>query len=106
MDNIVTEQGDATSLPITDASFCMVVTRLSAHHWPDVPAALGEVKRVLKPNGLLVVMRTPAERVAAIRSLCASTPQETRQHFQGQPDGSFTIASTLFKASHHHGDIY
>ena len=167
--NIVTEQGDVASLPYADASFCMVVTRFSAHHWLDVPAALREVKRVLKPNGLLVViditapeaplhdttlqavellrdgshvrdyrrsewtamlqtagfrperagdwklqmvfdewtarMRTPAERVAAIRSLFASAPQETLSYFDVRKDGSFTIDSTLFKATHNHGDI-
>ena len=167
--NIVTEQGDATSLPFADASFCMVVTRFSAHHWPDVPVALQEVKRVLKPNGLLVViditapetplhdttlqavellrdgshvrdyrpsewtamlqaagfrperagdwklqmvfdewtarMRTPPERVAAIRSLFASAPDETLSHFEVQSDGSFTIASTLFTATHDADDL-
>ncbi|MEO5935233.1 MAG: class I SAM-dependent methyltransferase, partial [Duganella sp.] len=143
--NITTEQGNVASLPFADASFCMVVTRFSAHHWLDVPAALREVQRVLKPNGLLVViditapeaplhdttlqavellrdgshvrdyrpsewsamlqaagfqprragdwklqmvfdewtarMRTPAERVAAIRSLFDSAPRETRDYF-------------------------
>jgi ubiquinone/menaquinone biosynthesis C-methylase UbiE len=167
--NIVTEQGNVASLPFADASFCMVVTRFSAHHWFDVPAALREVKRVLKPGGLLVViditapeeplhdttlqavellrdgshvrdyrpsewtamlhaagfqperagdwklqlvfdewtarMRTPAERVAAIRSLFASAPEETRTYFDVQDDGSFTIDSTLFKATHNAGGI-
>ena len=168
--NIVTEQGNVASLPFADASFCMVVTRFSAHHWLDVPAALREVKRVLKPNGLLVViditapeaplhdttlqavellrdgshvrdyrpsewtamlqaagfqperagdwklqmafdewtarMRTPAERVAAIRSLFASAPEETQTYFDVQKDGSFTIDSTLFKATRDAGEIY
>lgn len=167
--NIVTKQGDVTGLPFADASFCIVVTRFSAHHWLDVPAALREVKRVLKPNGLLVViditapeaplhdttlqavellrdgshvrdyrpsewaamlqaagfqperagdwklqmvfdewtarMRTPPERVAAIRSLFASAPEETLKYFEVQPDGSFTIDSTLFKAKPKHSDI-
>jgi ubiquinone/menaquinone biosynthesis C-methylase UbiE len=168
--NIATEQGDVASLPFTDAAFCMVVTRFSAHHWRDVPAALREVKRVLKPDGLLVViditapeaplhdttlqavellrdgshvrdyrpsewtamlaaagfraeragdwklqmvfdewtarMRTPAQRVAAIRSLFAGAPRETRAYFDVQPDDSFTIDSTLFKARHNFGEIY
>ena len=167
--NIATRQGNVSRLPFADASFCMVVTRFSAHHWLDVPAALREVKRVLKPRGLLVIiditapesplhdttlqavellrdgshvrdyrpsewermledagftperaggwklemkfdewtarMRTPAERITAIRSLFASAPEETRDYFAVQPDDSFTIDSTLFKAGHDVGDI-
>ncbi|WP_343730136.1 methyltransferase domain-containing protein [Duganella sp.] len=170
LQNISTQQGNVASLPFADASFCMVVTRFSAHHWLDVPAALREVKRVLKPKGVLVIiditapesplhdttlqavellrdgshvrdyrpsewqhmlreagfeserikdwklhmkfdewtarMRTPAERVTAIRSLFRSAPQETRDYFAVQADDSFTIDSTLFKARHGFGDIY
>jgi SAM-dependent methyltransferase len=165
--NIGTRQGNVSSLPFADASFCMVVTRFSAHHWLDVPAALREVKRVLKPRGVFVViditapetplhdttlqavellrdgshvrdyrrsewtrmledagftservddwkldmtfddwtarMRTPAERVAAIRSLFRTAPEETRDYFAVQADDSFTIDATLFKVAH---DIY
>jgi ubiquinone/menaquinone biosynthesis C-methylase UbiE len=170
LDNLVTRQGDVAELPFADASFCMVVTRFSAHHWLDVPAALREIKRVLKPRGVVVIiditapetplhdttlqavellrdgshvrdyrpsewlrmlddaglkaervndwklqmkfdewtarMRTPAERVTAIRSLLHSAPQETRDYFAMQPDDSFTIDSTLFRAKHDFGDIY
>ncbi|WP_430911104.1 class I SAM-dependent methyltransferase [Methylobacterium sp. sgz302541] len=52
--NIATRQGAAERLPFADADFDMVVTRFSAHHWRDVPAALGEVRRVLAPEGLAV----------------------------------------------------
>lgn len=166
-----TVQGDVAALPFDDAAFCMVVTRFSAHHWRDVPAALREVRRVLKPGGLFVViditapetplhdttlqavellrdgshvrdyrpsewqqmladaglvtsatlatptsaatdswkltmqfddwtarMRTPAERVTAIRSLLRSAPQESRDYFAVQADDSFTIDATLFAA--------
>lgn len=168
LDHLRTVQGDVTALPFDDASFCMVVTRFSAHHWRDVPAALGEVRRVLKPGGLFVViditapetplhdttlqavellrdgshvrdyrpsewqqmladaglvtsatpadavtdrwkltmqfdewtarMRTPAERVAAIRSLLRSAPQESRDYFAVQADDSFTIDAGMFAA--------
>jgi ubiquinone/menaquinone biosynthesis C-methylase UbiE len=168
--NITTRQGNVGQLPFEDASFCMVITRFSAHHWLDVPAALREVKRVLKPRGLFVViditapesplhdttlqavellrdgshvrdyrpsewnamlrdagfkservsdwklemkfdewtarMRTPAERITAIRSLFASAPEETRNYFAVQEDDSFTIDSTLFKAMHDFDAIY
>ena len=162
LEQIVTQQGNVASLPFADASFCMVMTRFSAHHWFDVPAALQEVKRVLKPGGVLVViditapesplhdttlqavellrdgshvrdyrtsewlrmlddagfagkrvsdwklhmqfdewtarMRTPAERVTAIRSLLRGAPQETRDYFDVRVEETFTIDSTLFRA--------
>lgn len=54
--NVQTRQGAAESLPFEDASFCAVVSRMSAHHWRDVPAALREIRRVLKPNGKVVLI--------------------------------------------------
>ncbi len=45
----------ADQLPFEDAAFEQVVTRLSFHHFHDVPAALNEIRRVLRPNGRLTV---------------------------------------------------
>ena len=55
LDRIETRQGAAEALPFADAAFDVVATRYSAHHWRDVPAALEEMRRVLKPGGLLIV---------------------------------------------------
>ncbi len=51
LDAIRTQQGAAEKLPFDDASFDWVISRMSAHHWHDVPQALAEVRRVLKPGG-------------------------------------------------------
>ncbi|MFJ5381068.1 class I SAM-dependent methyltransferase [Cupriavidus sp. CER94] len=56
LSNITTRQGAAERLPFDDASFCAVISRMSAHHWRDVPAALREIRRVLKPNGKVVLI--------------------------------------------------
>jgi len=48
--------GPAERLPFPDMSFDLVVTRYSAHHWMDAPAAVHEAARVLKPGGTLVVI--------------------------------------------------
>ena len=50
LDTIRTQQGAAEALPFADASFDWVLSRFSAHHWHDVPRALAEVRRVLKPG--------------------------------------------------------
>jgi ubiquinone/menaquinone biosynthesis C-methylase UbiE len=53
--------GDATVLPFEDGRFDRVTTRYSFHHMPDPAAVLGEMKRVCRPGGRIVVIdATPA----------------------------------------------
>ena len=52
---IVTRQGSVEALPFADQSFDFVLSRYSAHHWADVPAALSEARRVLRPEGRLAI---------------------------------------------------
>jgi ubiquinone/menaquinone biosynthesis C-methylase UbiE len=163
LDNIRTQQGAAETLPFDDASFDWVISRMSAHHWHDVPKALAEVRRVLKPGGRVLFidiagidhplldthiqavevlrdashirdyradewlayftaagfkaairerwrlpiefaswvarMRTPEPRVVAIRSLWTSAPDEVRQYFDVQEDGSFKLDALMIEAS-------
>jgi ubiquinone/menaquinone biosynthesis C-methylase UbiE len=53
---IETQEGCADALPLTTASFDLVCTRYSAHHWLDVPRALAEMRRVVKPSGFILVI--------------------------------------------------
>jgi ubiquinone/menaquinone biosynthesis C-methylase UbiE len=55
-DRLETILGVAEALPFADASFDLVVTRYSAHHWLDVERALSEATRVLKPGGRFVAI--------------------------------------------------
>jgi ubiquinone/menaquinone biosynthesis C-methylase UbiE len=48
--------GPAERLPFRGASFDLVVTRYSAHHWLDVLGAVHEAARILKPGGTLIVI--------------------------------------------------
>jgi ubiquinone/menaquinone biosynthesis C-methylase UbiE len=160
--NIRTVQGVAEALPFPDASFELAVSRYSAHHWHDIPAALKEIRRVLKPaarmllidtsgdesplldthlqtiellrdpshirnytapewiamfceagfaarlrdrwpltlefSGWIKRIRTPPDRVTAIHAVWAAAPDEVRQSFAVQPDGSFTMQKLLLDA--------
>ena len=42
---------DAAALPLAEASFDVVVSTLSLHHWSDPAAVFGEIGRVLRPGG-------------------------------------------------------
>lgn len=53
--NLVPTQGDATALPYGDASVDAVVLTAVLGEIPDSAAALREIRRVLKPDGRLVV---------------------------------------------------
>jgi ubiquinone/menaquinone biosynthesis C-methylase UbiE len=55
LDNVVPTQGDATALPYGDGSIDAVVLTAVLGEIPDPAAALREIRRVLKPDGRLVV---------------------------------------------------
>ena len=54
--NVAWHQGDAYSLPYSDGSFTVVVTRYSLHHLLDPLSALREMARVCVPDGRIVVV--------------------------------------------------
>lgn len=47
--------GDAAALPFSDASFDVVVSTFSLHHWSDPVAGLTEIARVLRPDGRALI---------------------------------------------------
>ncbi|HSW42729.1 MAG TPA: class I SAM-dependent methyltransferase [Patescibacteria group bacterium] len=47
--------GDVATLPFPDASFDLVTSSLSVHHWPDAAAGFAEIRRVLRPGGQAIV---------------------------------------------------
>ncbi len=157
---IEVRQGSAEALPFADASFNLVCTRYSAHHWRGLETAVRDMCRVLAPGGHALIidtlgaedaltdtymqaiellrdvshvrnrsvdewrsllrsagltelehcewptrlefsswvarMRTPADRVAAIRGLQEAAPHEVKEALAIEADGSFTIRTGLF----------
>jgi ubiquinone/menaquinone biosynthesis C-methylase UbiE len=54
--NIEVQAGQVEALPFEDASFCLVATRFSAHHWTRLESGLREMRRVLRPGGYLLLI--------------------------------------------------
>ena len=64
--NVEWRVGDATGLPFTDRTFDVVLTRYSFHHMTEPVLALGEMRRVCRPGGRLVVTdATPSAEAQA-----------------------------------------
>ena len=55
-ENIKYEMGDVYSLPYNDATFSLVVSRYSFHHFVDPRKVLSEMKRVCTAEGRIVVI--------------------------------------------------
>lgn len=53
--NVSFREGDVHALPFPDASFDLVTSRRAPHHFSNIKLALGEMKRVLRPAGRLVI---------------------------------------------------
>lgn len=58
IDTLATCAGAVEALPFADASFDLVATRYSAHHWRDLAAGLAALRRVLRPGGHLLLIDT------------------------------------------------
>lgn len=54
LDNLSTELAPAERLPFPDASFDLIASRFSAHHWRDLAAGLAEARRVARPGAAAV----------------------------------------------------
>ena len=55
LSNIATRAAAAESLPFEVATFDVVATRFSAHHWHAFAEGIAEMARVLKPGGLALM---------------------------------------------------
>lgn len=97
-----TAAADMRELPFPDERFDVVVCADNAlPHLltaEDVRAALGELRRVLRPGGLLLVTTRPYDQLRRTRP--ASTPPQTAEH-----DGRRSVVFQLWKW-HEDGERY
>ncbi|WP_343579514.1 class I SAM-dependent methyltransferase [Acinetobacter sp.] len=56
LDNVITQQGAAESLPFADQSFDCIISRYSAHHWHNVAQAMSEIYRVVAQQGKVIMV--------------------------------------------------
>lgn len=67
--DVETVETDAESLPFEDGSFDLVFGHAVLHHIPDLPRALAEFQRVLRPGGTVAFCGEPSaygDRLAAV----------------------------------------
>ncbi|HVU11367.1 MAG TPA: class I SAM-dependent methyltransferase [Phototrophicaceae bacterium] len=67
--------GDAARLPFADGVFDKAFSIHSIYFWPEPLAALREIRRVLKPNGLLILTVLPKEKWNPEHPELAGTPE-------------------------------
>lgn len=81
--------GIIEDLPFPDASFDVVMTRLSFHHFQEMQKPFSEMSRVLKPGGKLVIidmeaaeeaLRETEDRIERLRD-CSHVQNRSRREF-------------------------
>lgn len=66
-------RADLAELPFEDATFDLVVSTISYHHWARVPEVVAELGRVLRPDGRLWVYDARAMSAAPLRDAVRSS---------------------------------
>jgi malonyl-CoA O-methyltransferase len=72
--------GEASSIPLPDASVDLVVANLLLPSVPDPEAVLAEVRRVLKPRGYFAFTTLGATTLQEVRSTFAAADQASHIH--------------------------
>ena len=67
-DRATAQVADVTDLPFADGEFDLVVSSISLHHWDHPESAVGELARVLRPGGRLVIYDFPFAPFDALES--------------------------------------
>jgi SAM-dependent methyltransferase len=89
----VWQQADATSLPFADAEFDVIVCQFGVMFFPDKPAAFAEARRVLTPEGTLVMsawadVDTHGFQAAVVAGLARAFPDDPPPFMAAVPHGS------------------
>jgi ubiquinone/menaquinone biosynthesis C-methylase UbiE len=75
-DRVQVHRADVAALPFPDASFDLVVSTFSMHHWAAIIPSVTELARVLRPGGLLWIydLRTLSGDTLAVGDVLGGQP--------------------------------
>jgi ubiquinone/menaquinone biosynthesis C-methylase UbiE len=75
-DRVQVHRADVAALPFPDASFDLVVSTFSMHHWAAITPSVTELARVLRPGGLLWIydLRTMSGDTLAVGDVLGGQP--------------------------------
>lgn len=92
------ELADAAALPLAEATFDVVVSTLSLHHWSNPGDAFAEIGRVLRPGGVALIydLRPFAYTRHEIEVFLAGGPFEG-VHVEREAFGSGLIAALFVR---------
>ena len=90
----------AEKLPLLDKSFDLVISRLAPHHFNDPLKAVSEMKRVIKPGGLVCIIDLSGYANVLIDSFnhdieCLHDPTHVRSYTVNQWHKYFTQAGLI-----------
>ncbi len=74
---VVAQVADVQALPFEDGAFDVVGAMWMLYHVPDLGAGLAELRRVLRPGGLLVAVTNGDEHTADLRREAGGAPLVT-----------------------------
>jgi SAM-dependent methyltransferase len=69
---------DEEALPFADASFDLIVSALSLHWVNDLPGALIQIRRILKPDGMFIGAVLGGRTLTELRQSLLSAEEEIR----------------------------
>jgi ubiquinone/menaquinone biosynthesis C-methylase UbiE len=67
--SVETVEAFAESIPLASASFDLVICRLAAHHFSDLPKAITEMTRLAKPGGHVAIIDMEGDENPALDTL-------------------------------------
>jgi len=89
----VFEVADAQALPFADASLDALTANHMLYHVPDLPRAMSEFARVLKPGGWLLATTNGADHMAEIADLVKAFNRAHGDVLKPWPTLTFTLES-------------
>jgi ubiquinone/menaquinone biosynthesis C-methylase UbiE len=93
--------GSVSDLPFEDQQFSKVFAVSTFHDWPDSARGLEEIKRVLKPKGLLILCIRLAPKFALPWSSPGLTPREIKKDLKLIESVGFCHVECSIKSRRH-----